>query len=185
MLNFEGVFTNLYSLDPLCFQTFVLCSSVPSPEFFLVRIFECTNTTLAKTIQRLQYFPYAPNGTRISIYIYHKFEPNVGTSSSFMGQLGLVSPNLVISYLFCPFITEMFMLHINEVEYFFYKKNHSYLYDLQRPPQRNGRSAKEFNGHCTWRIIPVSKWLITMVSKSPKWGYSPYKWPKWLINGGY
>ena len=21
--------------------------------------------------------------------------------------------------------------------------------------------------------------------KSPKWGYSPYKWPKWLINGGY
>ena len=37
----------------------------------------------------------------------------------------------------------------------------------------------------TWRIIPLSKWLITMVSKSPKWGYSPYKWPKWLINGGY
>ena len=37
----------------------------------------------------------------------------------------------------------------------------------------------------TWRIIPVSKWLITMVSKSPKWGYSPYKWPKWLINRGY
>ena len=28
------------------------------------------------------------------------------------------------------------------------------------------------------------KWLVTMVSKSPKWGYSPYKWPKWLINGG-
>ena len=35
-----------------------------------------------------------------------------------------------------------------------------------------------------WRIIPVSKWLITMVSKSPKWGYSPYKWPKWLVNRG-
>ena len=35
-----------------------------------------------------------------------------------------------------------------------------------------------------WRIIPLSKWLITMVSKSPNWGYSPYKWPKWLINGG-
>ena len=34
-----------------------------------------------------------------------------------------------------------------------------------------------------WRIIPVSKWLTPMVSKSPKWGYSPYKWPKWLING--
>ena len=28
-------------------------------------------------------------------------------------------------------------------------------------------------------------WLITMVSKSPKWGYSPYKGPKWLVNGGY
>ena len=40
-------------------------------------------------------------------------------------------------------------------------------------------------GPLTWRIIPVSKWLVTMVSKSPKWGYSPYKWPKWLINGGY
>ena len=39
-------------------------------------------------------------------------------------------------------------------------------------------------GH-TWRIIPFSKWLITMVSKSPNWGCSPSKWPKWLINGGY
>ena len=37
----------------------------------------------------------------------------------------------------------------------------------------------------TWRIIPFSKWLITMVSKSPNWGCSPYKRPKWLINGGY
>ena len=37
----------------------------------------------------------------------------------------------------------------------------------------------------TSRTIPVSKWLIIMGSKSPKWGYSPYKWPKWLINGGY
>ena len=37
----------------------------------------------------------------------------------------------------------------------------------------------------TWRIIPFSKWLITMVSKSPNWGCSPYKWAKWLINGGY
>ena len=37
----------------------------------------------------------------------------------------------------------------------------------------------------TWRIIPVSKWLITMVSKSPKRGYSSYKRPKWLVNRGY
>ena len=29
------------------------------------------------------------------------------------------------------------------------------------------------------------KWLITMVSKSPKKGCSPYKLAKWLINGGY
>ena len=28
-------------------------------------------------------------------------------------------------------------------------------------------------------------WLITMVSKSPNWGYFPSKLPKWLINGGY
>ena len=29
----------------------------------------------------------------------------------------------------------------------------------------------------TWRIIPVSKWLIIMVSKSPKYGSYPSKWP--------
>ena len=34
----------------------------------------------------------------------------------------------------------------------------------------------EFEG--TWRIIPFSKWLITMVSKSPNWGCgTPSKWP--------
>ena len=37
-------------------------------------------------------------------------------------------------------------------------------------------------GGATWRIIQVSKWLITMVSKSP----SPSKWPifmacKWAV----
>ena len=37
----------------------------------------------------------------------------------------------------------------------------------------------------TWRIIPFSKWLITMISKFPKWSYSPSKWPKWLTNRGY
>ena len=31
----------------------------------------------------------------------------------------------------------------------------------------------------------LDTWLVTMVSKSPKWGYSPSKLPKWLINGGY
>ena len=40
-------------------------------------------------------------------------------------------------------------------------------------------------GDYTWRIIPFSKWLVTMVSKSPNWGYFPYKRPKWLINRGY
>ena len=43
----------------------------------------------------------------------------------------------------------------------------------------------EASWESTWRIIPVSKWLVTIVSKSPKWGYSPYEWPEWLINGGY
>ena len=32
----------------------------------------------------------------------------------------------------------------------------------------------------TWRNFPVSKWLVTMGDKSPKWGCSPSKWPKWL-----
>ena len=37
----------------------------------------------------------------------------------------------------------------------------------------------------SWRIIPVSKYLATMVSNSPKWGCSPSKWPfmdyKWRL----
>ena len=39
-------------------------------------------------------------------------------------------------------------------------------------------------GGFTWRIS-LSKWLIIMVSKPPKWVCFPSKWPKWLINGGY
>ena len=55
----------------------------------------------------------------------------------------------------------------------------------------SGGSHPEGTAECkttlvsAWRIIPFSKWLITMVSKSPNWGCSLYKWPKWLINGGY
>ena len=49
-----------------------------------------------------------------------------------------------------------------------------------------GKSLKTNKSkYTTWMIIPVSKWLITMVSKSPNWGCSPSKWLKWLINGGY
>ena len=33
--------------------------------------------------------------------------------------------------------------------------------------------------------LTSSKWLMSMVNKSPKKGCSPSKWPKWLINGGY
>ena len=36
----------------------------------------------------------------------------------------------------------------------------------------------------TWRIILLSKWLVTIASKSANWGYSLSKRPKWLINGG-
>ena len=38
-------------------------------------------------------------------------------------------------------------------------------------------SIKETNSQtiCLEDHPSVSKWLITMVSKSPKWGYSPYK----------
>ena len=41
----------------------------------------------------------------------------------------------------------------------------------------NERRHPTTSSLAAWRIIPVSKWLITIVSKSPKWGYSPYKWP--------
>ena len=33
------------------------------------------------------------------------------------------------------------------------------------------------NTTSTWRIIPVSKWLVSMVSKSAEWGCSPSKGP--------
>ena len=38
----------------------------------------------------------------------------------------------------------------------------------------------------TWRIIPASKWLNTMmVNKSPKYGLFPFEMASsWLINGG-
>ena len=36
-----------------------------------------------------------------------------------------------------------------------------------------------------WRIIPLSKLLITVVNKSPKKGCFPSKWFKWLIHGVY
>ena len=41
------------------------------------------------------------------------------------------------------------------------------------------------NIRSTWRIIPFSQWFVTMVGKSPNWGCSPSKQPKWLVNGGY
>ena len=46
-------------------------------------------------------------------------------------------------------------------------------------------SMELFHPTYTWRIIPVSKWFITMVNKSPSWGYSLSKWPQqFIINGG-
>ena len=65
--------------------------------------------------------------------------------------------------------------------------------DPRTPPEvwplggPNTDPHKVFGGFwkTTWRIIPISKWLITMVCKSPNWGYSPSKSPKWLRNGGY
>ena len=50
---------------------------------------------------------------------------------------------------------------------------------------KNSPEKKKKKNRPTWRIIPLSKWLITMVSKSLTWGYSPSKSPKWLINRGY
>ena len=37
----------------------------------------------------------------------------------------------------------------------------------------------------TRSLADLDTWLITMVSKSPNWGYSPSKWPKWGINRGF
>ena len=46
-----------------------------------------------------------------------------------------------------------------------------------------GRVGEDFHAlvfsEATCRIVP------TMVSKSPKRGCSPSKWPEWVVNGGY
>ena len=34
-----------------------------------------------------------------------------------------------------------------------------------------------YETHATWRIIPLSMWLITIVSKSPNLVFSLSKWP--------
>ena len=61
---------------------------------------------------------------------------------------------------------------------------------LEIPPQMavvgsgNAPPKKNRVRNYTWRIIPISKWLIIMVSKSPNWRCSTSKWPRWLIIGG-
>ena len=59
-----------------------------------------------------------------------------------------------------------------------------YVCDCQCPQGHKPLWGWEMGG-CLEDHPRTCKWLITMVSKSPKWGYSPYIWPKWLINGGY
>ena len=44
------------------------------------------------------------------------------------------------------------------------------------PTELFGGSPQDLD---TWLICP---WLVY---KSPKWDYSPYKWPKWRVNRGY
>ena len=72
-----------------------------------------------------------------------------------------------------------FLCHCGEYE--FGENNHSS--NLQPELRRAWWGCMAFA--TTWRIIPFTEWKITMASKSPNWGCSLYKWPKWLINGGY
>ena len=52
-------------------------------------------------------------------------------------------------------------------------------------PLINGLNGLQI-GVTSWMIIPVSKWLITMVSISPLNGVIlHYKWLKWRGNRGY
>ena len=58
-------------------------------------------------------------------------------------------------------------------------------------PMFRGELAVSFRGRvlqksgATWRIIPFSKWLITMVIVSPLTGVVPLQMAvSWLINGG-
>ena len=48
---------------------------------------------------------------------------------------------------------------------------------------KNQSFTGDIHGKVAWRIIPLSRWSMTTVNESPKWGCSPFKWPKWLIKG--
>ena len=58
-----------------------------------------------------------------------------------------------------------------------------------RPIWRSKRECRRTIGHVSFPSESLEdhprtcKWLIIMISKSPNWGCSPYKWPTWLING--
>ncbi len=41
----------------------------------------------------------------------------------------------------------------------------------------NNQKLQLHGNSIAWRIIPITKWLTTMVIKSPNWGCSPHKWP--------
>ena len=47
-------------------------------------------------------------------------------------------------------------------------------------PYKMGLTGSRLEDHPMTR-----KWLLTVVSKSANSGYSPSKWLKWLVNGGY
>ena len=70
------------------------------------------------------------------------------------------------SFFFC-------IQHFSQHQWFFKYPQHLEVCVTKRPP--------------TWRVIPVSKWLITMVIVSPQGPgvVSPSKRPKWLINRSY
>ena len=72
-----------------------------------------------------------------------------------------------------------------------HSKKGFFLYSFENIPQNSRTSPQIWEGGKTFpnkkiRMKPPTyledhpmtcKWLTTMVSKSPKWGYSPYKWP--------
>ena len=115
--------------------------------------------------------PDAPCMEYLHIYIYYKSMVNVDKYSSPMEHLGSDSPWGKKS-------TEprLFGLHLCGLSF--------HLRLSMESPVNVALWTAGSCGH-TWRIIPFNKWLITMVSKSPKWGCSPSKWPKWLINTTY
>ena len=102
------------------------------------------------------------------IFIHEKAGASTDAASSGLVVGLLFHPIIILSYTLLLLLRIFFWGSIKRTV-FWAKKHQKWNVALDR-------TVSSFHLP-TWRIIPVSKWVISMVTKSPKSGCSPYKWP--------